>query len=221
MASILESFVIESPEHATSFKIDLVEGLDEDHIKYIEDQWIPAIKRQYHMALLHYFTQPPNLQTDATFIEILGRLGIPDKHWNWRHKYTVAPGANRKTYGLLNTGHVEAAMMLLFGKTSRDTAFGLPIVYVDYVAVAPWNRTAIRHPERFRKLGTVMLGAAVEVSRTLGMEGRCGLHSLPSSEGFYRRIGMKDLGVDPNYHNLRNFEFDANAAMTFLQRGMP
>ena len=219
MAIILESFDVGSPEHGKSFKIDLVEGLDEDHIKYIEDQWGPLIRRQYKTALLRYFMQPSALQTDATFKEILGTLAIPDQHWDWRTKRTVAAGTNRKVYGLLNAGHVEAAMMLLFAPHSRDAAQGLPLVYVDYVAVAPWNRTAIQSPERFRKLGTVMLGAAVEVSRTLGMDGRCGLHSLPSSEGFYRRIGMKDLAIDPNYHHLRYFEFDAHAAMRFFAKG--
>ena len=219
MTTILESFIIESPEHGESFKIDLIEGFDEDHIKYIEDQWMPSIKRQYDMAILRFFTQPPELQTYANFLEILGKLGIPDKHWNWTRKCAVAPSTNRKVYGLLNADHVEAAMMLLHGKSTRDTASGLPIIYVDYLAVAPWNRTPIQNPERFRKLGTVMLGAAVEVSRTLGMDGRCGLHSLPSSEGFYRRIGMKDLAIDPNYHNLRYFEFDSYAAMSFLKTG--
>lgn len=219
MTTILESFIIESPEHGKPFKIDLIEGLDDDHINYIEDQWTPRIKRQCDLALLQFFTQPPELQTDATFVEILGRLGIPDKHWNWSRKCAVAPGSNRSVYGLLNDDHVEAAMMLLLGKGSRITASGLPIVYVDYLAIAPWNRTAVQYPERFRKLGTVMLGAAVEVSRTLGMEGRCGLHSLPSSEGFYRRFGMKDLAIDPNYHNLRYFEFESHAAMSFLKSG--
>ncbi|WP_297447188.1 hypothetical protein [Acidiferrobacter sp.] len=219
MASILESFVIESQEYGKSFRIDLVEGLDEDHIKYIDDQWMPPIKRLYNKAILHYFTQPLALQTDATFVEILGKLGIPDQHWNWRRKCGVAPGANRKVYGLLNADHVEAAMMLLFGKSTRGTPAGLPIVYVDYIAVAPWNRRAIQDPERFRKLGTVMLGTAVAVSRTLGLDGRCGLHSLQTSEGFYRRIGMKDLDIDPTYHNLRYFEFDANSASTFVKTG--
>lgn len=219
MAIVLETFAIDSPEHGRPFKIDLVEGLDEDRVRYIEDEWAPIIKRQCDKALLTYYMLPPERQTDAEFLDILAKFGVPDKHWNWRQKCLVASGANRKVYGLLNAEHVEAAMMLLFGKNSRDSQSSSPIVYVDYVAVAPWNRTAIQDPERFRKLGTVMLGTAVEVSRTLGLNGRCGLHALPSAEGFYRRIGMQDLAIDPSYQNLRYFEFDTEAAMRFLKEG--
>ncbi len=216
MVRVLESFEIESPEHGRPLRVELVEGLDEDHVAYIEGQWSPVAQRQYDLALLEFFTRPEALRSVEVFREILGRLGIPDKHWDWRQKCSFAPGTNRRVYGLLNAAHVEAAMVLLFGEQSREAGSSAPIVYVDYLAVAPWNRASIQNPERFRKLGTVMLGAAVETSRALGMDGRCGLHALPSSEGFYRRIGMNDMDIDPNYHNLRYFEFDAGSAMKFL-----
>jgi hypothetical protein len=105
-------------------------------------------------------------------------------------------------------------MMLLFGEKSRDSS-PQPIVYVDYVAVAPWNRKPFQDPQRFRGLGTVMLGAAVALSRNLGYAGRCGLHSLRQSEGFYRQIGMRDFGLDASKSSLRYFEFDAAGASTF------
>jgi hypothetical protein len=60
-----------------------------------------------------------------------------------------------------------------------------------------------------------MLGAAVELSRSLGNDGRCGLHSLPQSEGFYRQIGMRDFGLDASKSSLRYFEFDTSGANTF------
>ena len=217
MAQILESFEIASPEQGRPFRIDLVQGLDDEHLAYIEEQWNPVAKRQHDLALLEYFTLPQERQSVEAFREILSRLGIPDKHWNWRQKCTFAPGGNRRVYGLLNADHVEAAMLLALGRQARSGGvIGEPIIYVDYLAVAPWNRTAIQNPERFRRLGTLLLGAAVETSRILGMSGRCGLHALPSSEGFYRRLGMTELGIDPSYHGLRYFEFDAASAMKFL-----
>jgi hypothetical protein len=118
---------------------------------------------------------------------------------------------------LLNASEVEAAMMLLFGKTSRDPSTPLPIVYVDYVAVAPWNRKIVQHPQRFKNLGKVMLGQAVATSIAAGLDGRCGLHSLPQSEGFYRRIGMSDFGTDLAYSSLRYFEFSVQAARNFVK----
>lgn len=212
---ILSSYDVDSPEHGKPFKIDVVEGLDNAHLDYIEQQWRPVMDRQYKVALLQYFLLPQTSQTDEVFRDILGKLGIPDRHWDWRRKCAVAPGSNRKPYAILNRGHVEAVMMLLFGRNSRTGTTNPPLVYVDFVATAPWNRAAIQRPERFRGMGKMMLGTAVEVSRTHNLDGRCGLHSLVSAEGFYRRIGMKDFGIDPTYHGMTYFEFDAQSARTF------
>jgi hypothetical protein len=210
----LASYEVDSPEHGKPFKIDIVEGLDVAHVDYIEQNWRPVMDRQYRVGLLQYFLLPVALQTDDSFRDILGKLGVPDRHWNWRLKCAVAAKTNRKVYGMLNGGHVEGVMVLELGHTARCTP-GLPLVYVEFVAAAPWNRSAIQRPERFRGVGTLMLGAAVEVSRMQGLDGRCGLHSLVAAEGFYRRIGMKDFDIDPSKEGMRYFEFDAPAAKVF------
>ena len=215
MATILEAFDIDSPQHAKTFRIDLAEGLDASHLDFMEAQWTPALKRQYGLAILQFFQLPAADRTLEKFREVLGELDVQDHHWSWRNKCSIAPGTNRRVFSLLNVGDVEAAMVLLFGKNSRDPVERLPIVYVDFVAVAPWNRKKFQDPRRFRNLGTVMLGAAVQLSQTLGFGGRCGLHSLTQSEGFYRRIGMRDFGPDSAYSSLRYFEFDATGAANF------
>lgn len=215
MATILDSFDIDSPQHGKPFKIDLAEGLDQSHLNFMESQWAPAIRHQYDLALLHYFQLSAQDQTPEEWREISGQFEVQDQHWQWRAKCSIAEGTKRRIFSLLNGGEVEAAMALLSGESSRDPAAPLPIQYVDFVAVAPWNRKTFQNPQRFRGLGTVMLGAAVELSRAAGFDGRCGLHSLPQSEGFYRRIGMRDFGVDVAYFSLRYFEFDAQAARKF------
>jgi hypothetical protein len=214
VATILASFDINSPQHGKTFKIDLAEGLDTSHLDFIEAQWTPAMKSQCGLAMLQFFQLPAADQTPERWHDISGQLAVQDYHWTWRNKCSIAPDTNRRVFSLLNSGDVEAAMVLLFGKNSRTPA-GLPIVYVDFVAVAPWNRKKFQDPPRFRNLGTVMLGAAVQLSRTLGFDGRCGLHSLPQSEGFYRHIGMHDFGLDSAYSSLRYFEFDATGAANF------
>ena len=217
MPIVLESFVVESPEHAKPFTIDLVEGLDDAHASFIEGQWKPILERQRNLAVLNFFQLPESEQTDTAWIEMRGTFACQDAHWDWPLKCAIAPGANRKVLALLNAVEVEAAMVLHLGKASPDT--GLPIVYVDYLAVAPWNRDAVQSPQRFRGLGTVLIGAAVRTSMSLGYDGRCGLHSLPQSEGFYRRIGMGDLGVNGRSSPLRYFEFSAASAEQFVKKG--
>jgi hypothetical protein len=213
VATILESFNIDSPQHGQAFKIDLAEGLDTSHLDFMEAQWSPAMKRQSNLAILQFFQLPGADQTKEKWFEILGKLGVQDYRWEWRTKCSIAPATNRRVFSLLNSDEVEAAMMLLLGEKSRNPS-PQPLVYVDFVAVAPWNRKPIQDPQRFRGLGTVMLGAAVELSRKLGHDGRCGLHSLPQSEGFYHQIGMRDFGLDAS-KSLHYFEFDASRASTF------
>jgi hypothetical protein len=215
LANILGSYDLPSPEDGGIRRVSVAEGVDAAHLDYIEQAWRPVIKKQRDRAVLEYFQLPEPMQTIEAYRAILERLGIPDEHWVWREKAAIAPALRRALYSLLSGPHVEAIMMLLFGRTSRLAPEGEELIYVDYLAVAPWNRRAIQNPERLRGTGSLLMGAAVEVSRMNNMGGRCALHSIPSAEGFYRRIGMQEFGADPSYHDFVYFEFDANGARTF------
>lgn len=215
VSTILESFEIHSPQHEKLVAVDFAEGLDDSHLDFIETAWSPLLKRQYDLSMLEFFELPKAEQTAERWLEMLGSLSIQDQHWNWRSKCSLLSESGYRVFSLLTESEVEAAMVLRVGAASRDIAQQLPVVYVDYLAVAPWNRKPLQDPPRFRNLGTLMIGAAVELSRMLGYDGRCGLHSLPQAEGFYQRIGMRDLGVDHGYHDLRYFEFDASGAAHF------
>lgn len=215
--NILGTYDIHSPEFGKALQVDIIEGLDDTHVDHIEQAWAPMFRLQRDKALLHYYTQlPEEEQTSEAFSNILQDFGVPDSHWDWRQKCSIATGTQRQTYGVVNGDQVEAAMMLRFGEKTRLKTLGQPLVYVDFLATAPWNRSTIQQPERFRRLGTMLLGSAVEISKMHGYGGRCGLHSLPSAEGFYRRAGMHDLGVDAAYYNLNYFEFDADTACAFI-----
>ena len=105
-------------------------------------------------------------------------------------------------------GDTQALMILRTDKVCRlAQQFVQPVVYVDYLATAPWNQSPLMQTPRYRQCGSEMLTAAVEYSRQLGFGGRIGLHSLKNAESFYRdRMQMTDLGVDSTYYGLRYFE---------------
>jgi hypothetical protein len=93
------------------------------------------------------------------------------------------------------------------------------LVYVHFVEAAPWNRTVLGKP-RFRGVGSVLVGSAVEASLEAGYHGRIGLHSLRQADGFYRdSCGMTDLGPDSEYFNLRYFEMSDTQAIEFMNKG--
>jgi hypothetical protein len=218
VTKILESFQIRSPALGKSCQLDLVEGLDPAHVDHIATVWTPLLGRQRNLAILEYFSLPSTQQTGDKWNETLGKYGAPDAHWDWQVKCGSAPALNQHLFALINGNEVEAIMLLQPGRVSRDS-HQLPVFYVDYLAVGPWNREPVQNPQRFRGLGTVLLGSAVNTSQAAGLEGRCGLHSLPQSEGFYRKAGMKDFGADATYQDLRYFEFESSAAAQFIGKG--
>jgi len=71
----------------------------------------------------------------------------------------------------------------------------------------------------------MLIMTAIQLSLDEGFRGRIGLHSLPQSEDFYRKIvRMNDLGADTSYPGsipLRYFEFTSAEAQAFIQGGKP
>lgn len=140
-------------------------------------------------------------------------------HWQWRDKMTAIRGLLAfHTFSLRCEGKLQGLMQL---NTARyrgrvPEQAGKDLVYVDYVETAPWNRKAIVAEPRFGGVGTIMIRAAIEVSRDQEFRGRIGLHSLPSAETFYADIcGMTDGGLDGTYEGLRYFEMTSAQADAF------
>lgn len=93
---------------------------------------------------------------------------------------------------------------------------GKNLVYLDYLATAPWNRPSIQNPPAYRGVGTAFFTLAVERSISLEYKGRVGLHALPRAEKFYKQLGMVDFGIDANKQNLKYFELSADRAIEIL-----
>lgn len=81
-----------------------------------------------------------------------------------------------------------------------------PLVYINYVATAPWNRRDNRGAGRLRGVGTALIGWATQYSHEIGCEGRLGLHSLRSSDAFYGRLCFRNFGIDAAHRGMSYFE---------------
>ena len=218
MTSRLATFDVHSPEFNEVRRIDLVEGLEKKHLEFVEREWTPRLEDAWARAAIAFRALPAKKQNEQSWQEKQGKFGAPDSHWDWNEKNQSMLGSVHRIFALLDDEVVEALMRVDLSKPSRiQPAPYTPVVYVDYLAVAPWNRSTIQPQPRFRGFGKLLLGAAVSISVEEGMDGRCGLHSLMQSEGFYRRVGMEDLGVDPAADRLRYFEFSPDTARKFLE----
>lgn len=159
-------------------------------------------------------------------LQDLARKGVPQAqwpqswHWNWQKKTAKVSGLLAfKGFSVIANGETQGLAQVDLTKSARVAGeIGKPLVYVDYLEAAPWNRPELGAPALLRGVGTALISAAVALSIEEGFKGRVGLHSLPQADAFYRdRCGMSDLGQDADYQKLRYFEFTPGQAGKFLE----
>jgi len=187
------------------------EGVEGELRDAIEQAQLNDWQREWQPALL-------------AVLQDLARRGVPigqwpqSWHWDWGKKTARVQGLLAfRGFSVVAQGVTQGLAQIDLTKAGREPSqAGKPLVYLDYIEVAPWNRPELGRPPRLRGVGSALLTAAVALSDEEGFKGRIGLHSLPQADAFYARIGMTDLGQDAAYQNLRYFEMTAARAQAFL-----
>lgn len=151
------------------------------------------------------------------------RLWPQSRHWDWRDKLkAIEQRLANRSFAVVCEGLTQAMMIVDLTKRARvEAQKGQHLVYVDFLEAAPWNRRELTAASpRFAGAGSILIGAAIELSKEEGFKGRIGLHSLPQSNDFYaNKCSMQDVGPDPAYQNLRYFEITSEQAEEFLRKG--
>jgi len=183
---------------------ELIDVISEADLRAVETEWKPVT----------------NVRIRELMSKGIRPVDWPEGwHWKWRDKVQSITGLLAfHTFALHCEGKLQGLMQLkTAGAICRvPEQAGKDLVYIDYVETAPWNRKAIVDSPRFGGVGTIMIRAAIEVSRDQEFRGRIGLHSLPSAERFYGdACGMTDLGLDGTYEGLRYFEMTSVQADAF------
>lgn len=151
---------------------ELVADIDQSHIDAHETQWKPY----------------------------LARYGGPrgDGGWDWA-AFIRETRAESPTGTFLFAVEARSRLQgLMIAQTRRDLKSDLsgePLLYVAYLAAAPWNRGDFRRasssgrrpPQALAGVGEALVTAAAEKSFELGWDGRVGLHSLDAAVDFYVR----------------------------------
>ena len=109
-------------------------------------------------------------------------------------------------------------MLVNLGKMCRlPSQKNQPLVYVEFISVAPWNRSQLWPKPHYKFIGHVLIAVAISLSLEEEYKGRIGLHSLPQAKGFYRnKVGMENLGPDKGHQNLSYYEITPEQAQLFL-----
>jgi len=115
--------------HTNAFEAATVfQGIVEKNLEDFEATWKPAMADR--------------MPTPANQADLIA-ANIQDRHWDWRQKaqltdklleyQSFAVEANEMTQGLMITSSISFCR--LPGQKAK------PLIYVDFLAAAPWNRT--------------------------------------------------------------------------------
>ena len=160
----------------------LFDNVNEEHLAMWESSWVPAMRDYCENRALD--DRPE------------------DSHWDWKRKSGLwKQYLSYQPWAIVCRNELQGLMVtndLARGRLNAQV--GKPLVYVEFVATAPWNRVEIRKPPRFRGVGRVFILAAIEQSRESGFCGRVGLHSLPAAETFYeKKCGLTRMDSDEDH----------------------
>ncbi|MCF7816925.1 MAG: hypothetical protein K9M54_03485 [Kiritimatiellales bacterium] len=179
----------------------LYDEITDEHLAMWSASWIPAMKVHCNNCPL---------------------LDSPeDSHWDWKRK---AEGWREllgyRSFSLVCDNELQGLMLVNDITSARLLEqFGKPIVYVQFLSTAPWNRLEIASSPKYRGVGRIMVLASIECSRESGFKGRIGLHSLPRAEVFYeQKCGFTRLGNDSRHQNLCYFEMTEKQADDFCHK---
>ncbi len=141
-------------------------------------------------------------------------------HWDWRRKGFLLQVPTYRCLGIrYGTRYQGIAIIAECGHKTRLEPLDEPLIYIEFIEVAPWNNAQLVAKRRYKPVGPRLLEAVIRLSRDEGYGGRIGLHSLPQSEGFYDRCGLTRLSADAKEEGLRYFEMTVEQAEAFLRRG--
>lgn len=139
-------------------------------------------------------------------------------HWDWGKKSKNLDVLACRCFGIEYGSKIQGLLMVkLAGKVATlEPDQGKPLVYVDYLEVAPWNLYAMVSQPLYGGIGLLLMRAAIQLSYDEGFHGRVGLHALPQAEGFYQdTCRMHSCGLDESYENLAYYEMTRDLAASF------
>lgn len=145
---------------------------------------------------------------------VLDGTQLEDHHWEWLNKSVCMKSAEYLWFFIMAEGAPQAACVIYQPKPSACEKGN--IFYIEFVAVAPWNRINPMSARRFSGVGTRIIRHAVHFSmKTLGLKPGFALHALPKAIPYYEKIGMLPFS-SLNKENLPYYEMPEKALMNFM-----
>lgn len=148
-------------------------------------------------------------------ISKLQGMKIEDAHWNWGRKMQEVNRLLIYNSYVIEKDDITQAMMITTDTINLSKLEpSKPLLYIEYLSVAPWNRGKLVTVPKYALLGRIMFMQAVIDSYNLDYEGRVGLHSLPGAESWYKdELGL--IEIEDN-KKLKYFELSKERAKIII-----
>lgn len=187
-------------------EIKLLKGLSIDKCLQVQKEWSQFFYEQYELYKESFPENPPQ--------SFITECNAEDSHWQWVSKAIALNSDEYIWFSIESEGSLECLMVVYHPQKARSSEED--IFYVDYLAVAPWNRNSVLQKAKIRGLGTTMLKVVgVHLKQVLNYVDGFSLHSLPKALPFYLKLGMKDFGVDEEKEGLHYLEMPEDVAEVF------
>lgn len=152
--------------------------------------------------------------SENEFRQIADNLPFHDFHWKWFAKYRCLTELNYDWFYIIAENQIQAVCITYHPKESLFDK--RPIFYIEYIAVAPWNRKSDFIERKFHGIGTLLIQAVCHYFHDV-KKYRYGfsLSAVPQATGFYESIGMKAF-PEYDHDDLFFYELDEKSAYKFL-----
>jgi len=134
--------------------------------------------------------------TDEELQAVLNSLQKEDHHWDWFTKSCKFTGEEYRWFYLYANNKPQGACVIF---QPKDSALdGSNIFYVEFLAVAPWNRDCDVRKREIFGVGSALLKATLKFSvESLKLTPGFSLHSLPQATKYYEKLNMVNIkGLD-------------------------
>ena len=206
MNTITTGNIIDSSSKKHEYKI--IHGKNINFNFLLNKTW-----KNFELSLLQKFYKKGMDETEV--IQLLRDLQFHDLHWDWMNKYTRY--SNDLVYDwffITVEDSIQAVSLTMHPKESvfeKDSIF-----YIEYIAVAPWNRTSDKYKKIYSGLGTLIIKAICNYfSENLQYRPGFSLSAVPEAIPFYQKIGMTPVPAFDKA-GLSFYEFEREKAVNFL-----
>ncbi|MFZ6774830.1 hypothetical protein ACO0LB_19175 [Undibacterium sp. SXout7W] len=146
---------------------------------------------------------------------VLGEIQIDDSHWEWFKKALVFKNGEFHWFFLMIDGQPQAACVIFHPKKSALEE--IDVFYIEYIAVAPWNRQNPMESRTFKGIGSLLIRSIISFGvQKLSFNHGFSLHALPRAAEFYVKIGMERISQHDK-DTLQYFEMPEKSAVAYAE----